>query len=63
MKRLNAFSLHCAGLIPGDTYHVVATTNFLQWTDLGAVQAAPDGSLSLTDTNTLSTRYYRLESQ
>jgi hypothetical protein len=58
----NQFTLRCAGLIPGGNYSINASTNLAQWPQILTLQAAPDGTLTFTDTNTLlyPMRFYRL---
>jgi len=58
----NQFILQGAGVTPDSIWHVQAATNLLQWVEIGTVQAAGDGTITFTDTNTLQypMRFYRL---
>lgn len=56
--------LHCAGM-PFTVYRVQTTESLTTpaWTDLIALQASPEGTFSLSDTNTvMADRFYRLVS-
>ncbi len=60
----NEVVLQGVGITPGSTWNVQASADLLQWTDIGTAQAAVDGTVTFTETNTLSypTRFYRLSS-
>ena len=61
-ESLLADILRGAGVTPDSIWHVQAATNLLQWAEIGTVQAAGDGTITFTDTNTLQypMRFYRL---
>jgi hypothetical protein len=52
--------LGSSGLVPGGTYHVIASTNLVDWAEIGTAQAAPDGTLSFTNAIVFSTQFFRL---
>jgi hypothetical protein len=54
--------LHCAGLTPNSTYHINATPDLGQWTEIGAPQADNNGTITFTDFNiaAVPVRFYRL---
>jgi hypothetical protein len=59
----NYVDLHCAGLTPGGTYYIDASTNLpAEWLPIVTLQAAQDGTITFTDTNAVQypTRFYRL---
>ena len=58
----NSVELYCAGLTPGSTYHIYASTNLAEWTQIATLQAALDGTMTFTDTNAVQypSRFYRL---
>jgi hypothetical protein len=59
----NYVDLHCAGLTPGGTYSIDASTNLpAEWLPIVTLQAAQDGTITFTDTNAVQypTRFYRL---
>jgi hypothetical protein len=59
----NYVDLHCAGLTPGSTYYIDASTNLpAEWLPIVTLQAAQDGTITFTDTNAVQypTRFYRL---
>jgi hypothetical protein len=51
-----------AGVTPASLWQVLATTNFVEWVDIGAAQAASDGTITFSDTNAplYPARFYRL---
>jgi hypothetical protein len=59
----NCVDLHCAGLTPGGTCYIDASTNLsAEWLPIVTLQAAQDGTITFTDTNAVQypTRFYRL---
>ena len=58
----NGINLYCAGLSPGGTYHIQASTDLVQWAQMVTLPAAQDGTINFTDTNAAQypTRFYRL---
>jgi hypothetical protein len=61
----NHVDLRCAGLTPGNTYHLQASTDLAQWIEISATQAALDGTILLTDSDVAvyPVRFYRLSNQ
>jgi hypothetical protein len=59
-KSDGSIQLQCFGN-PGQSYHVQATTNFLNWTDLSSVMAGTNGLFQFLDTNAplFPYRFYR----
>jgi hypothetical protein len=56
----NGVILGSSGLVPGGTYHVIASTNLVDWAEIGMAQAAQDGTLSFTNTIVFSIQFFRL---
>jgi hypothetical protein len=61
----NHVDLRCAGLTPGNTYHLQASTDLAQWIEISATQAALDGTILFTDSDVAvyPMRFYRLSNQ
>ena len=56
----NQMTISCAGLTPGNYYNILASTDLISWSQIGTQQAAQDGTMAFTDTNSIPTRFYRL---
>ncbi|MGO8838103.1 MAG: beta strand repeat-containing protein [Limisphaerales bacterium] len=61
-SRTNRINLYCAGLTPGGTYYINASTNLVEWQQIVTLLAAQDGTITFTDTNAVqcSMCFYRL---
>jgi hypothetical protein len=61
----NHVDLRCAGLTPGNTYHLQASTDLAQWIEISATQSALDGTILFTDSDVAvyPMRFYRLSNQ
>ena len=62
VAQTNRVELRCVGLTPNNTYHVQASADLRQWTEIGAQPAAADGTFLFLDTDLAAhpVRYYRL---
>jgi hypothetical protein len=56
----NQINVQAVGVIPSNTYHILASTNLIQWSEIGTVEAAADGSISFFDDAGLPARFYRV---
>ena len=56
----NQLTLYCAGLTPGNTCYIHASTNLTSWAQISILPAAQDGTLTFIDTNSIPLRFYRL---
>jgi hypothetical protein len=62
MAPTNAMQLSSAGVVPDTSWRVLASTNLMDWSEIGTAQAGPDGSWNFTDQDAPlhPVRFYRL---
>ena len=52
--------LNATGLTPSSTYHVLGSTNCVDWPEIGTAQSDAGGSMSYTNNVTVPAQFYRI---
>ena len=63
VRALNAVVLDGTGASPNTTYHVVASTDLRNWSEIGTAQSTAGGTLSFTNNVSVPAQFYRVYGQ
>lgn len=56
----NAVIVNATAVVPGSTYHVIASSNLQDWAEIGTAQSTAGGTISFTNNATAPVQFYRI---